>query len=271
MRVSGKWLEICRGSRWLAWLTAVNICVWLLLMAVAVVCRLVHLSDGISIWIELPGYFPAFLSRPWTLATYMVVQHDVLHMLFNVLWLYWFGTILLTTLSDRHLASLYIGGGICGGLMFLAGSALGMGGGWLCGSSASVLAVMCGAAVRTPDHRINLFLIGSVRLKWVALVCGLLTLAGGGGTQAAHFGGILWGIASGIMLRNGVDVTRMLQRRRRPAEPRRRAEAVVSAIERSRRDRERLDELLDKIRMSGYDSLSRRERGELQDLSKRLK
>lgn len=45
---------------------------------------------------------------------------------------------------------------------------------------------------------------------------------------------------------------------------------MIDAIERYRNDTERLDQLLDKIRISGYGSLSAKERKELNDLSKRL-
>lgn len=62
-------------------------------------------------------------------------------------------------------------------------------------ASASVLAVIAASAIRTPDLRLYLFLIGEVKLKWVALGCIVLTFAGvGGGNaggQAAHVGGVL--------------------------------------------------------------------------------
>lgn len=268
-----KWTELCRGSRWLAGLTSANAAVWIILTVLSLIGKVAHADLDIAPWLSVPGYFPAFLTRPWTLLTYMVVQTDGLHMLFNVLWLYWFGLILLITLQDRHLAALYIGGGICGGLLFLAGSALGWGGGWLCGSSASVLAVMAAAAIRLPDHEVNLFLIGAVRLKWVALVCAVLTFIGGGGSQAAHIGGLAFGITFGVFLRRGVDITRRMPRftRNEKSAPRRSAERMLSAIEKQRRDHDRLDLLLDKIRTSGYGSLSRRERSELQNLSSRIK
>lgn len=276
-----KWISICGGSHALAWLTVINVAVWLIVTILGIASSILHFHFSLESWLSLPARFVIFLSRPWTLLTYMVVQYEFLHLLFNILWLYWFGVILILSLSDRHLLWLYIGGGLLGGIFFLASSALGWSAGWLCGSSASVLAVMAAAAIRMPDHRLNLFLIGPVALKWVALVCCVLTFIGGGGNQPAHLGGLIWGISFALLLRHGTDISSLflssisiphsslhIDKLNRP---KRRADKVVDALERHRRDTERLDELLDKIRISGYGSLSRRERTELQDLSSRIK
>ena len=274
-----KWREYCGGSRALAWLTLTEAAVWLAVTIVTLGGRLFHFDAGIESWLALPSGFATFLTRPWTLLTYMAVHFDVLHMLFNVLWLYWFGRILLTTLSDRHLLTYFIGGGVSGGVFFMCASAMGLGGGWLCGCSAAVIAVMCGAAIRTPDHIVRLFLIGDVRLKWVAAACCALTFLGGGGNQAAHVGGLVWGLATGLSLRYGVDLSSLAasplagkfkkekgtkQRRRNPGR-------MIDILEQRRQDMERLDALLDKIKTSGYGSLSRKERAELNDLSQRIK
>lgn len=82
-------------------------------------------------------------------------------------------------------------------------------GSYLCGASASVLAVIAASAIRTPDARLYLFLIGEVKLKWVALGCIVLTFAGvGGGNaggQAAHVGGVLFGVLFTLAINAGYD------------------------------------------------------------------
>lgn len=254
-----KWKYYCGGSRLLAWLTLGLPTVWLLVTLLSLAGKVMHFYIPVAEWLTLPSLFPLFLSRPWTLITYMAVHFDVLHMLFNVLWLYWFGRIMLLSLSDRHLAVAFAGGGIMGGILFLISAALGYGSGWLCGCSAAVIAVMCATAIRLPDHPLHLFLIGEVKLKWVAAACCLLTFIGGGGNQAAHIGGLLWGVAFGIML------TRSGRR------PRRDADRMVKVLKNRQDDIRRLDELLDKIRLSGYGSLSNKERKELNELSSRIK
>lgn len=265
--------DYCGGSALLAWLTLGLVAVWLLVTLLSLGGRLLHFYVPVAEWLTLPSLFTLFLTRPWTLITYMAVHFDVLHMLFNVLWLYWFGRIMLITLSDRHLAVAFIGGGLSGGILFLASAALGYGSGWLCGCSAAVIAVMCATALRLPDHPVSLFLIGEVKLKWVAVACCLLTFIGGGGNQAAHIGGLLWGVAFGLMLRRGVDPVKLLSFRRDgvPAKPKRNADRMVRVLRDRQDDIRRLDELLDKIRLSGYGSLSNRERKELNEISSRIK
>lgn len=264
----------CGGSAVLAWLTLGLVAVWLLVTLLSIIGSAAHFYVPVADWITLPSFFPLFLTRPWTLLTYMAVHFEVLHMLFNVLWLYWFGRILLITLSDRHLLLSFVGGGIVGGLLFLLSAAMGYGSGWLCGCSAAVIAVMCVAAVRLPDHPVHLFLIGEVKLKWVAVACCVLTFIGGGGNQAAHIGGLLWGVALGLMLREGIDPAKwFFFRSSSPAsaQPKRNPDRMVRVLRDRQEDLRRLDELLDKIRLSGYGSLSSKERKELNEISSRIK
>lgn len=256
-----KWKRYCGGSALLAWLTAGEIAIWLVVTIISILGRFLHFDVSITEWLTLPSSFAIFITRPWTLLTYMAIHFDVLHVLFNVLWLYWFGKILLNTLDDKHLGIYFFGGGICGGLLFLIASAIGLGGGWLCGCSAAVLSVMCGAAIKHPDMEIRLFLIGNIKLKWVALVCCILTFIGGGGNQAAHIGGMLWGLTAGFL--KFPELSRH-EKRRKP-------DKMIKVLNDRRTDMERLDTLLDKIKLSGYDSLSRKERKELNELAKRVK
>ena len=273
-----KWKSYCGGSALLAWLTLGEAGMWFLVTLLALAGRMMHFYVPVAEWLTLPSIFPIFITRLWTLITYMGVHFDVLHMLFNVLWLYWFGRIMLITLSDRHLATAFAGGGIAGGILFMAAAGLGYGNGWLCGCSAAVIAVMCTAAIMLPDHRINLFLIGEVKLKWVATVCCILTFLGGGGNQAAHIGGLIWGVAFGMMLRFGTDPTEWLRRFKPQSgragshgDTRRSPDRMMRVLKDRQNDIRRLDELLDKIKLSGYESLSRKERKELNEISSRIK
>ncbi len=270
-----KWKYYCGGSALLAWLTLGLVAVWLIVTLLSLAGRMMHFYVPVTEWLTLPSIFSLFISRPWTLLTYMAVHFDVLHMLFNVLWLYWFGRIMLINLSERHLALAFVGGGIAGGIFFLASAALGYGSGWLCGCSAAVIAVMCTTALRLPDHPVNLFLIGEVKLKWIAVACCILTFVGGGGNQAAHIGGMIWGVALGLMMRQGIDPAKWLSgltsKTTTRREPKRSPDRMVRVLRDRQDDIRRLDELLDKIRLSGYGSLSARERKELNEISSRIK
>ena len=73
-------------------------------------------ADGIFELLALPASFTRFIFQPWSLFTYMFMHAGFMHILFNMLWLYWFGQLFLYFFSGKHLRGLYILGGICGGL-----------------------------------------------------------------------------------------------------------------------------------------------------------
>ncbi|MDE5586467.1 MAG: hypothetical protein K2I92_09090 [Muribaculaceae bacterium] len=101
-----------------------------------------------------------------------------------------------------------------------------------------------------------------------------MTFVGGGGNQAAHIGGLLWGVAFALMLRRGIDPTRRLRQNRdasRDRGSRRKPDRMVRVLRDRQDDIHRLDELLNKIRLSGYGSLSKKERKELNEISARIK
>jgi hypothetical protein len=99
----------------------------------------------------------------------------ILHLLFNMLWLYWFGQMFLSLFSAKHFRGLYLLGGICGGLLYMIAYNVfpyfsdSLYYSYLLGASASVLAIVVATAVRAPEYRVNFMFIGTVRLKYVAL------------------------------------------------------------------------------------------------------
>lgn len=152
----------------------------------------------------LPASLVGFIHQPWSLFTYMFMHAGILHILFNMLWLYWFGSLFLYFFSAKHLRGLYILGGICGGLLYMVAYNVfplfssQVTGATLVGASASVLAIVAATAYREPNYRVQLFLFGAVRLKYLALVViGIdvlsITSSNAGG-HIAHLGGALAGL-----------------------------------------------------------------------------
>ncbi len=136
---------------------------------------------------------------------------------------------------------------------------------------------MAMAAVRTPDMELNLLLLGRVKLKWFALVCILLAFLGGSGNTGgavAHIGGAATGLLMGLKDRGAfANITRRLRFRasaRRARKHIRAKQQSGKTVQTDMSDTDRLDALLDKIRVSGYASLSKGEREELQRLSKTI-
>lgn len=271
-------IDILKSRRVLGYIVGINAAIYFIVAICMVSAKFGgSAASAFPLWLELPASPVGWLHRPWTLITYMFTHADFLHMLFNMLWLSWFGAILLERVDTRRLLALYAGGGIAGGLLYMAGPYLLPGlyepGSVLLGASASVLAIMAAAAILMPDYKLHLFFIGDVSLKWLALAMiafAFLGLGGGNaGGQAAHIGGVAFGgLVALLMRRPRAAVTRVRKepKRRNPFE----GGPAHNPVVRARMDAERLDMLLDKIHRSGFNSLTKAERAELEDLSKRV-
>lgn len=273
----------CGGSSVLAALLTVNIAVGIAVMLIDFAGRLFGFDTAfLHSVLTLPASPRMLLIRFWTPLTYMWVHFSPLHLLFNMLWLYWFGLMLLDAADQRRLLRLYIGGGLCGALFYILSSLLTPGyAGNLAGSSAAVMSVMTAAALAMPERRVRLFLIGDVKLKWIAAVTILLTLFGGGGGAPAvwaHVGGIAFGAGYHFyakkfrmrsIFRRAGRARRNMANAGRPASV---SNEDASRTQRTAQDdsHARLDELLDKIRISGYASLTPEERRELNSISDKL-
>lgn len=246
-------------------------------------------------YLELPAWMPLFLKQPWSLVTYMFLHAGVLHLLFNMLWLYWFGQLFLSLYSARHFRGLYILGGLCGGLLYILAYNVFpyfsnyLYGSFLLGASASVLAIVVATAVRSPEYRVNFMFIGAVRLKYVALFVVLTDLlfvtSGNGGGHIAHLGGALAGWWFARSLQKGTDITgwinkvfdalsRGIQFKRPAKKPKMKVEKGGKTADydynaRKKQQSEEIDRILDKLKKSGYGSLTTEEKKRLFDASKR--
>lgn len=211
------------GSTMLMKIIWINIAVFLLLRLAAIGCMFSGNPDFINTilaFIQLPSNPGLLLLRPWTLLTYMFAQYDVLHILFNLLWFYWFGTLFMMIATPRQLLALYLLGGLGGALLFLLCYAtlpvFAYHSAMLIGSSASVIAIVTATAVLMPDFRMHLLFIGSISLKWIAIATIVLVLIGVTGNNAggeiAHIGGVAVGLLYGLRMKRGHDITRPFNR-----------------------------------------------------------
>lgn len=249
--------------------------------------------DGASVlqYLELPAWTERFIRQPWSLFTYMFMHAGVLHLLFNMLWLYWFGQMFLSLFSAKHFRGLYLLGGICGGLLYMLAYNVfpyfsdSMYYSYLLGASASVLAIVVATAVRAPEYQVNFMFVGAVRLKYVALFMVLTDLmfmtSGNAGGHIAHLGGALagWWFASGLS--RGHDATVWINRcldgltiRRKPKRPKMEVHYGDKAKDydynaRKKQQSEEVDRILDKLKKSGYNSLTTEEKKRLFDASKK--
>lgn len=246
-------------------------------------------------WFTLPAWLAQFVKQPWSLLTYMFLHAGVLHLLFNMLWLYWFGQMFLSVYSAKHYRGLYLLGGICGGLLYMLAFNIFpyfsqyLYGSVLVGASASVLAIVVATAVRMPEYQVHFMFIGAVRLKYVALFVVLTDLlfvtSGNGGGHIAHLGGALagWWFASSLL--KGHDLTRWINNcldlfsgkfkfPKSAKKPKMKVHKGGKAQDydynaRKKQQSEEIDRILDKLKKSGYGSLTTEEKKRLFDASKK--
>lgn len=243
--------------------------------------------------LELPAWWERFIRQPWSLLTYMFMHADLLHILFNMLWLYWFGKLFLDFFSSKHLRGLYILGGICGGLLYMVSYHVfpyfeqALPASYLLGASASVLAIVVAAAVKEPDYPVRFVLLGTMRLRTIALIIIVLDVlfvtSGNAGGHISHLGGALagWWFAAG--LRKGSDATKWINavidfcmgwKKTVMRKPKMKVyygekQKDYDFNTRKKEREEEVDRILDKLRKSGYGSLTEEEKKRLFDASKK--
>lgn len=284
-------LSYQHGS-YLTKLIYINIAIWIIVRLTAVVLLLGGNEDLTFIeWLSLPASFGQFIARPWTLITYMFLHYELLHILFNLMWLYSFGRIFLEYHPPRKLLSLYIFGGICGGLFFMAAYNFfpyfqhSIDFSQLLGASAAVIAIVIATAVYVPNHVIHLVFIGPVKIKWIALLSVVLYLVNLTGDNAggnfAHLGGAFWGLVYMTGLKSGYNffagAERIFDNMFSWTKPKKNLKVEYKAggyreygYNRSKKEQqEEVNRILDKISTSGYESLSPEEKEMLFKMSGR--
>lgn len=247
------------------------------------------IRHAIDSWLVLPSSLQEFIIKPWTLITYFFMHAGFFHILFNMLFLYWFGRIIKEFLGDEKVVNLYVLGGLAGGLFYMLiynvlpifSEAVHFS--HLIGASAGVFAVVVGAATFMPDYAISLILIGPVRIKYIALIYVVLSIIqmpeGNAGGELAHLAGAAIGFIFIKQLRKGNDMGKPINQFFRFVKSlfKKQPKVKVTYTNSSRRtanrrnyrsDQEEIDAILDKISESGYDSLTKEEKQKLFDASK---
>ena len=276
----------------------INVAVFILFALLDVFATLFNITSPalyLKMWMELPSAPINFIYQPWSLVTYMFLHGGLMHILWNMLALYWFGKIFLSFFSTRHFVGLYLLGGIVGGLFFIAAYNIfpmftsSSNNAYLVGASAAVLAIVAASAVRVPDYKINLLLIGTVKLSTLAVATVIIDLllitSDNAGGSFAHLGGAFAGWAFAYFLNKGRDLTLYINKAidfvanickggiKRPRKPKmnickgKRSDDYDYNAQKKEQDAE-VDKILEKLKKSGYSSLTEEEKKRLFDASK---
>lgn len=269
-------------------LIVINIVLFLVLRVTALIAFLIASDFNIQSLISYPYFILALpsglsnlLTHPWTLITYGFTHFELFHLVFNMLWLFWIGSILTEYLGNKKILPVYMMGSWFGGALYILfynifpyfsnvvdqSSCI--------GASAGIMAIILAAAVLLPDYSIIIF-IWPIRLKWLAAIfVGIdiisISFDGNPGGHIAHLGGALFGYLYISFYRKGNDWSLWFNNI---------ADSIISVFSgrkkmkvtysnTSSRSNERkkdidkqkkIDSILDKISKSGYESLSAEEK-----------
>ncbi len=275
-------------------LVFINVALFVVVRLAAVVLLLMGVDTTVWLtYIELPASLPRLLIQPWSLLTYMVLHYDLMHILFNMVWLYGFGKLFLYFFNEKQLGGLYLLGGLSGAVFYLvayntlpyfeevAASS------YLLGASAAVIAIVVATAVHAPNFRVQMMFLGSVPLKYIALVTifidAISITSSNAGGHLAHLGGALMGAIFALSLAKGKDITRTINtlvdgvvnlfKPRAPKmkssyNPNARTETDTQYNARKKTEMAELDRILEKVKRGGYTGLSSEEKKKLFDASK---
>jgi membrane associated rhomboid family serine protease len=286
-------------------LIIINVVVFVFLSVVFVFSQWFKLAPYFLILYDqfsIPSDFSVFLHRPWTLFTYFfthtLVTHSsnqILHLLFNMITLYWFGRLFVEYLGSDKLIAVYILGGISGAVIYLMAYNLIpnppeflLNPSAMVGASAAIYAVMAAIATLLPDYTFLLMFIGPVKLKYIAaasiFLSFLLSVSQNAGGEIAHLGGALMGFVYTKQLQSGInwgswitttlDWFKNLFRSKPKVKVTYRKSGPVSSKAKTsskshKASQEEIDAILDKISDHGYESLTKEEKEKLFNASKK--
>jgi membrane associated rhomboid family serine protease len=251
-------------------------------------------------WIAGSSNWETMLFRPWTIITYMFVHEGLWHLIVNMIMLWFSGRLFGDLLGDKRMVAVYFYGGIAGFVLyFISYNIFPVFSGaesTIIGASASVIAILVAIATYAPNMNVRLILIGNVQLKYIAIffvALDILFLDGGNtGGRLAHIGGAILGFTYARSLQAGNDWSNgfysfinffrdlakpkpKMKVASSKGRPRTAASSSRSATSQSRKSKEdvsqqkKIDEILDKISQSGYDSLTKAEKEFLFNASKK--
>jgi membrane associated rhomboid family serine protease len=283
----GIWEDIrktFRNGNNLTKLIYINIAVFILITITAVIGFLLNnqfISEKALNILAVPSSLKALMLRPWTLVSYMFLHKDIWHILFNMLWLYWFGGIFLEYLDQKKLVAVYIMGGISGAIVYILSFNIFpaftgiVSESVAIGASASVMAVVIAIAAYVPDYSVQLLLLGRVKIKYMALAIFVLTsvmdFSVNSGGKLAHIGGAFFGYFYTLNLRQGRDfgivlnkvidflVTIFKPRKKLKVTHKKTANEYEYNMIKAEHQAH-INTILDKISKGGYDSLTKEEK-----------
>ncbi|HBK83367.1 MAG TPA: rhomboid family intramembrane serine protease [Flavobacterium sp.] len=232
-------------------------------------------------WIALYSNYNQLLFKPWTLISYMFLHAGIVHLLFNLLMLHFVSRFFLTFFNERQLLSCFLLGGFFAGLVYVVIFTFFKQNTPIVGSSGSVMSLLIAATTYAPYYILQVPLVGKIKLWYVTGiilsfdVLQLLLVNTGG--HVVHLSGGLFGYIFVVLLKSGIDVTKPLNQvslkktsKNKTPFSKIHVNKNVSNFSNTKAniEQKQVDDILDKISKSGYDSLSKSEKEFLFKLGK---
>jgi membrane associated rhomboid family serine protease len=231
-------------------------------------------------WIALSSEPSVFVLRPWTFLTYAFFHDGFLHLFFNMIVLNFASYLFLTFFSAKQYLGVYFLSAIFAGLIFALGFNMLHLSGAIVGASGAIMAILVAATTYNPLMDVRLLLVGNVKLWHVTAVIIILDLMqfrlGNSGGHISHLAGAFFGFMYINLLQNGTDLSKIVSTvldfftnlYKKPASPFKKVhknytkpvEKPISKIVVKDKKQQQIDEILDKISQSGYDSLNQEEK-----------
>ncbi|AIG29948.1 transmembrane rhomboid family protein [Flavobacterium psychrophilum] len=246
------------------------------------VLQLFHININYFNYVALSNHFGDLAGQPWTIVSYSFFHSGFFHLLFNMIMLHFASRLLITFFTQKQLFGLYVLGGIFAGIIYLVCytflPSLSNQNTLLVGASASIMAILFATMTYQPFMNIRLALFGSIKLWHIAILYLAIDLIQlpleNTGGHLAHLGGAFFGFIWVKFLQNGTDLTsrfnaiidgfanlfspkketpfKKIHRNPKPISTVKTASKIVTKD----KTQQQIDEILDKISKSGYDSLT---------------
>jgi len=255
---------------------SINIAVFILIFIFNTLGFLFQSNNSIANWFILPATFEGFITKPWTIITYGFVHVNFIHILMNLISLYFIGNLFVNYFTPKQFISFYIFGTLFGGIVFLLSYnffpafANDVSNSFLLGASAGVSAIFIGLATYIPNHQFKIPLIGFVKLWHLAMIWVALDViqipAGNAGGRLAHIGGALFGFfyvsqASNTEIAIWSTLKNLFSIKNKPQKTVYKSKKTAKKKEANTTyKQQKINEILDKISKSGYDTLSKEEK-----------
>ena len=238
--------------------------------------------DSYTVWFELSSSFSELVFKPWTLISYSFLHSGFFHLFFNMYIFLFTSRLFLNLFKSNSLLNVYFLGVIFGGLLFLFSynffPAFENSKPYMIGSSAGVMSLLIFMSTYSPNLEVRL-IIFNVKLLYIGIAFMMLDVIqipyGNAGGHIAHLGGALLGFFYANKLKNGVDIGLPFERiifksfnlfqfnkTKMNVAYKNKSNKKFSGRNdnNSKTHQKKIDEILDKISSSGYESLSKKEK-----------